>query len=118
VNRSAIRQGNDVDWTAVLDIERQLEARIADEKARAQGRVQAARAAAAAAEVDPQALAQQAALREQHALQAQRSLIDGITARADAAAAALRAVPEATVDALARRAVDAVLAELLAAGPR
>jgi hypothetical protein len=118
VNGSVSPQPNDPDWIRLLDAEAKLEAEIAAEEAAARSRVAAARAAAAAAVPDPEALAALSAAREQAANELLRSELVRIAAEAEGSVRALRAAPDSLIEALAHRALDAVLVEELLAEQR
>ena len=117
MNGSVLPQPADPDWARLLDAEAKLETEISAEEELARVRVAAARAAASAVP-DPQTLAELSAAREQADAESQRSALARMGAEADATVRALQAAPDSLVDALARKAVDAVLTEALAAGRR
>jgi hypothetical protein len=111
-------QPTEPDWTRLLDAEAKLGTEIAAAEAAARTRVVAARAAAAAAVPDPQALAALSAARELAALDRQHSELTRVAAEADNAVRALSGAPDSLIDALAQRALDAVLNDALAAQRR
>jgi hypothetical protein len=109
---------NELDWTRLLDVEARLGAEIVAAEEAARVRVSAARAVAAVAAPDPQALAELSAAREQAAIAQQRNALARIAAQAGSAVRALSGAPDSLIDALARRALDAVLTDTLAAQRR
>jgi len=118
VKDRVLLQANEPDWTGLLDAEARLGAEISAAEEAARVRVAAARAAAEASVPDPQALAALSAAREQAALVRQHSELARIAAAADSAVRPLKGAPESLIDALAQRALDAVLTDALAAQRR
>jgi hypothetical protein len=111
-------QLDEPEWARLLDAEARLGAEIAAAEEAARVRVAAARAAAAVAMPDPQTLAALSAARAQAAIEKQRSELARVAAEADNAVRALRGAPDTLIDALAQRALDAVLTDALAAQRR
>lgn len=111
-------QPDEPGWKRLLDAEARLGAEIVAAEEVARTRVADARAAAAAAVPDPQVLAALSAAREQAAIERHRGELARVAAAADDTVRALSGVPDSLIDALAQRALDAVLTDALAAQSR
>ena len=99
----------DLDWARLLDAEQQLEADIAAAADLARQRVAQSRAAAGATVQDAGSLAALAAADEQADVARHRSALAHLAMQAERRVRALTQLPDTLIDALAQRALDAVL---------
>lgn len=111
-------QPNDPNWGRLLDTEQELEAKIATAEADGRVLVAQARAAAASKVLDPAASAALAAAQEQADVERHRGEFARIAEGAETTVRAVTAASDSLIDALARLALGAVLADRLPAERR